>query len=297
VRDLAIPPAWDDVWICPTPNGHLQATGQDAAGRTQYLYHPRWRTHRDREKFDRMLAFARRLPAMRKATGAALAAEGLGRERVLACAVRLLDRGFFRVGGEAYADEHDSFGLATLRRRHVRVEHDGMLVFEYPGKGGKRVVQRVVDPAVNDVVVALLRRRTGGEEFLAFRERRRWADVRSSDVNAAVKDLLGNQFSAKDFRTWHATVLAAVGLAVSTRVASKPGRKRAVARAVSEVAFYLGNTPAVCRASYIDPRVIDRFHSGVTIAPTLERLRWTEAEDAPATQGPIERAVIRVLSG
>jgi DNA topoisomerase IB len=293
IRALGIPPAWTDVWICADPDGHLQAVGTDAAGRRQYLYHARWRARRDQEKFDRMLDFARVLPRVRKRAERHLHAKGPTRERVLACAVRLLDRGFFRVGGEQYA-ENGTYGLATLERRHVTLEPDAVLVFDYIAKGGKHRVQAVVDPDVYDVVAELKRRRGGGPSLLAYRNGR-WVDVRSSDINEYLKELAGGDFTAKDFRTWHATVLAAVALAVSTEARSATARKRAMSRAVQEVARYLGNTPAVCRASYIDPRVFDHYLAGTTIAPALGGL--AELEDAPATQGRIEAAVLDMLGG
>jgi DNA topoisomerase-1 len=282
IRALAIPPAWADVWICTDPNGHLQAVGTDAAGRRQYRYHERWRQRRDQEKFDQMISFARSLPRLRKIAAADLG-EG-GRRRELACAVRLLDRGFFRVGGEEYADENGSFGLATLEKSHVELAGDGVLAFDYPAKSGKRRLQAVVDPEVYDVVASLKRRRG-----------KRLFSIRSADINAYIKDATGGDFSAKDFRTWHGTVLAAVALAVSERAASPTGRKRAISRAVNEVAHYLGNTPAVCRASYIDPRVFDRYRAGITISPALDGLAHVDEERAPATQGVIERAVLRLL--
>jgi DNA topoisomerase I len=271
IRALAIPPAWTDVWICPDPNGHLQSVGTDAAGRRQYRYHERWRQRRDQKKFDEMLAFARALPRLREVAAADLGERG--RRRELACAVRLLDRGFFRVGGEEYADGNGSYGLATLEKSHVELA-GGALVFDYPAKSGKRRLQAVVDPDVYDVVAALMRRR--GERL--FR-------IRSADINMYIKEATGGDFSAKDFRTWHATVLAAVALAVSERATTPTARKRAITRAVGEVAHYLGNTPAVCRASYIDPRVFDRYRAGITISPALVGLE----------QGAIERAVLRLL--
>ncbi|MGZ4337365.1 MAG: DNA topoisomerase IB [Gaiellaceae bacterium] len=269
IRSLAIPPAWADVWICPDPNGHLQAVGRDQAGRRQYLYHPRWRTHRDRQKFDEMLAFAETLPSARRRVAGLLRRRGLTRERVLAFAFGLLDRGFFRIGGEEYAELNGSHGLATLERRHVRLEADGAIVFDYEGKTGRRQVQRVVDPALSRVAAELRRSRRRGTGFLAFRNGRGWVDVRSDDINAFVKELTSPEFSAKDFRTWHATVLAAVSLAASAEPARKAGRDRAIAAAVRDVAESLGNTPAVCRASYIDPRLFDHFRAGSTIAPSL----------------------------
>jgi DNA topoisomerase IB len=295
LRALVIPPAWRDVWICADANGHLQAVGTDEAGRRQYLYHPAWRARQDQRKFDQMRAFARALPELRVHVAEKLAGTGLSRDRVLACSVRLLDRGFFRIGGEAYAEENGSFGLATLQRRHVKLEAGDTLVFEYLGKAGKHREQAIVDPLAYRVAAELTRRRSGGDELLAYRNGRGWVDVRSTDINAFIKGLMGDEFSAKDFRTWHGTVLAAVALAVSTRPASTSGRKRAIARAVQEVSHYLGNTPAVCRASYIDSRVIDRYQEGRTIARALEQLAWPSEQDAPATQGPVEEAVLNLL--
>jgi DNA topoisomerase IB len=294
VRRLAIPPAWQDVWICPHPNGHLQAVGTDAAGRRQYLYHPDWSIRRAQEKFDRMLGFARSLPELRAAVAERLGDPALGRTRVLACAVRLLDLGFFRVGGEEYADGNGTYGLATLEKRHVRLLGDDRLVFDYVAKSGKRRLQGLVDPLVYETAAQLKRRRGGGAAFLAYRNGT-WVDVRSVEINDLIKELTGPDYSAKDFRTWHATVLAAVGLGISTQASSKTARRRAISRAVQEVAGYLGNTPAVCRSSYIDPRVIDRYLAGQTIARTLESLQWAAEPDAPATQGPIEDAVLELL--
>jgi DNA topoisomerase IB len=296
LRGLGIPPAWQDVWICPWAQGHIQATGIDAAGRKQYLYHPDWRTRRDAEKFDEMLAFAKDLPALRAHVAKELeSGDALTRERVLACAVRLLDRGFFRIGTEEYAQDNESFGLATMRKQHVKLEDDDTMVFDYPAKSGVRQVRAVVDPVAIDVVAKLKRRRGGGDELLAYKAGRRWTDLRSGDVNEYIKEVTGKGYSAKDFRTWNATVLAAVALAVSGEVAAtKTGRKRAISRAVKEVARYLGNTPAVCRASYIDPRVFDRYQGGLTISPALEKA--AESAGRPAIHQPeIEEAVLDLI--
>jgi DNA topoisomerase I len=294
IRELVIPPAWKDVWICPSPDGHLQAVGTDAAGRRQYLYHPQWRARRDQQKFDEMLRFARALPGIRRKAATHLADRGLTRNRVLACSVRLLDRGFFRVGGEDYAEEHGTYGLATMEKRHVTLGAGGLLVFDYVAKSGQERVQSVVDPEVYAVVKKLKRRR-GGPELLAFKDGRSWSDVRSDHINEYIKAISGEDFSAKDFRTWHGTVLAAVALAVSGRAAaSKTARERAISRAVKEVAHYLGNTPAVCRASYIDPRVFDRYRDGITVGGALERLGDVDLGE-PATQGAGEEAVLALL--
>ena len=295
IHELVIPPAWQDVWICPYPGGHIQATGVDEKGRKQYLYHPSWRARRDQEKFDDMVRFAKRLPRMRERVDADLARDDLSAEHVLACAARLLDRGFFRIGSESYAVENESYGLATMRKEHVALD-DATIVFDYPAKSGKRRVQAVIDPEVAAVVRRLKVRRGGGDELLAYKRGRRWVDVRSPDINAYLKETTGLDVSAKDFRTWGATVLAAVALAViADTVTSKTAAKRGITRAIKEVAYYLGNTPAIARASYIDPRVFDRFRDGETIARALPRL----AEDglgSGAIQGPVEKATLRLLA-
>jgi len=265
IRSLAIPPAWEDVWICPDERGHLQAVGTDGAGRKQYLYHDAWRARRDRQKFDRVLSLARRLPAMRQVCDRDIASRGLSRERALAGAVRLLDLGFFRIGSEAYTEENGSYGLATLRRSHVRVSGNEVR-FDFSAKGGQRRIQTIRDPALARLTGSLLRRKGGGPELLAFRDGKTWRDVRSEDINAYLKDLVEDEISAKDFRTWHATVLTAALLASQEEgLTSVTSRKRVVSTVVREVADALGNTPAVCRASYIDPRVIERFLNGETI--------------------------------
>src|SRR5215218_7696323 len=269
IHELVIPPAWQDVWICPYPGGHIQATGIDQAGRKQYLYHPHWRARRDQQKFDDMVVFARTLPALRERVEEALRVDGLGRDHVLACAVRLLDRGFFRVGGEDYAVTNNSYGLATMLKRHVRLRGD-VLVFDYPAKHGKRRVPAEIDPEVAETIARLKARSGGGPELLAYKRGRRWVDIRSEDINEYLKATTGEDVSAKDFR------------------------KRAVTRAVKEVAHYLGNTPAVARASYIDPRVFDRYRDGKTIAHALPLA--AENGDTPAIQGPIEEAVLELVT-
>ncbi|MCW2544989.1 MAG: topoisomerase [Frankiales bacterium] len=295
IEALVLPPAWEDVWICPITHGHLQATGLDAAGRRQYRYHDHWRLTRDLEKHERILDFGAVLPAVREKVRTDLATEGLTRHRVLSCAVRLLDLGFFRIGSEQYASKNQTFGLATMRKEHVSVR-DGAVTFDYIAKSGKQRVQSLVEPAVGEVVAALKRRRGGGDELLAYREGNRWVDVKSHDINGHLRDLTEGDFTAKDFRTWSATVLAAVGLAVSTdAVSSVTARKRAVTRVVQEVSHYLGNTPAVCRSSYIDPRIIDLFDGGITISKDLKLLGDGTAYGQPATQGAVEQAVLALL--
>jgi DNA topoisomerase IB len=297
IADLAIPPAWSDVWICTDERGHLQATGIDAAGRKQYLYHERWRAHRDRVKFDSMMAFGRALPSMRRRVSRDLSGDGLSDTRVLACSARLLDLGFFRIGSEDYAERNDSYGLTTLQRRHVAVAR-GEAVFDYRAKSGQRRVQVISDPDVLPVLAALKRRRGADENLLAYRDGRRWREIRAEEVNAYVKSAAGGDFSAKDFRTWNATVLAAVALsAQSGRPSGSTARKRVVSEAIKTVAAYLGNTPAVCRASYVDPRVIDRFDAGRTIAPLVERLPEGPELADERTRRRIETAVLELLDG
>ena len=292
IRALAIPPAWTDVWICPDERGHLQAVGVDAAGRRQYRYHDDWRIRRDRQKFDRLLRFAATLPRMRRDAKRALSGTAPTKERVLAGAVRMLDLGAFRVGSETYAEANGSYGLATLRRSHVRVEGDEIR-FDYVAKGGKRQVQRLHDADVARLVRSLLRRKGGGKELLAYREGNAWRDLRSEDINAFLKELADEEISAKDFRTWHATVLTAVLLAsAEEELTSVTSRKRVVSTVVKEVAEILGNTPAVCRALYIDPRVIDLFLDRETIRlPRASRERSHERFREAA-----EAAVIELLA-
>jgi DNA topoisomerase IB len=304
IAELAIPPAWREVWICMDPLGHLQATGFDAAGRKQYLYHERWRTHRDRVKFDSMLAFGRSLPRLRRRVSrdlecdldakAPLAPKDLTRERVLACAVRLLDLGFFRIGSDDYAERNESFGLTTMLREHVTIgKHE--LVFDFPAKSGQRRIQEIADEDAL-AVVSKLKRRRGGSQLLAYRTANRWTEVHADEVNAYLKQHTGGAFTAKDFRTWNATVLAAVALASAHEgERSRASREREVSEAIKTVATYLGNTPAVCRASYVDPRVIDRYHAGVTIAQALKASKGPDLADARVRKR-IEAAVLELLS-
>jgi len=296
IAELAIPPAWEEVWVCPYPLGHIQATGLDAAGRKQYRYHDLWRERRDREKFESMEEFARALPRLRRRVERHIRDAEMSRRRSLACAARLLDRGFFRIGSEDYAEENDTYGIATMQKRHVSVDGD-VIAFDYEAKGGQRRRQWIEDPMAAATVSALKRRRGGGDELLAYKRGGRWLDVTSRDINAYVKEATGGDFSAKDFRTWNATLLAAVALAVAGEARrSKTARKRVKTRAVKEVAHYLGNTPAVCRASYIDPRVFDRFDGGLTIGGVLPQL----AENGtgwPELHGAIEDAVLSLIEG
>ena len=297
IRALAIPPAWQEVWICVDPRGHLQATGIDAAGRKQYLYHEAWRVQRDRQKFRRMVQFAEALPRLRRRLTEGLSGEQLDEVRVLACAVRLLDVGLFRIGGEEYAEQGGGLGLATLHKDHVSLRNDA-IVFDYPAKSGVRRVHEVRDPESLAVISALKRRRGGGPQLLAYRDGRRWTVVHSEDINGYIKHNLGDGFSAKDFRTWNATVMAAVSVSVAAgdgRAHTKTARKRVVDGAVRQVAELLGNTPAVARRAYIDPRVFDRYRSGSTISlPRAGAGALTDVDGRPRRR--IERAVLELLA-
>ena len=273
---LAVPPAWSDVWICRYADGHLQAFGRDDAGRGQYLYHEEWQARRARRKHDHVLDVGRRLPAARARVTHDLAASGLGPRTVLALAFRLLDEAYFRAGGEVYARRHGSYGLATIRKDHATVRRDGSVHFRYPAKSGQLRDVLVEDPVVAGLVTTLKRRR-GGVDLLAWREdgddrRVRYHDVTSADVQADVRDRLGEDATPKDFRTWHATVLTARALAdAGAPPASHRARRRVVTAIVRDVADELGNTPAVARSSYIDPRLFDLWEHGETIGATRSR--------------------------
>ncbi len=292
-QKLVIPPAWEEVWICPVPNGHLQAVGTDDAGRRQYLYHEEWRRKRDKSKHDRVLTVAARLPRARRTVAQHLRLPGMPYERALATAFRLLDLGFFRIGGETYAEANNTFGLATIQKQHVSLENNNV-VFDFIAKSGKERYVALGDDLVRDTVQDLLRRTAGSEELLAYREGGEWRDVTSADINIYVKEVVGGEVSAKDFRTWHGTVIAAVALArLNDSATTMTARKRAVSTAMKEVSGYLGNTPAVARSSYVDPRVIDLFNDGATISPALAATDENLADGF--THGKIERAVLNLL--
>jgi DNA topoisomerase I len=291
VKDLVIPPAWQDVWITPHENGHLQAVGTDEAGRRQYLYHPEWRTRRDAAKHERVMQFGRALSRARERVLTDLGTDGMSLERACAVAVRLLDLGYFRIGNDVYADQHGSFGLTTLERRHVR-RQGKVLVFCFVGKSGVEHRVEIDDPATVPALEAMRRRRGGDERLLAFKDGRTWRSLDASRVNDYVRESTGLEATAKDFRTWHATVLAAAALAETDEPGeSKASRKRAVSGAMKEVAEFLGNTPAQARASYVDPRVIDAYEEGRTIRGTTRR-RYRNADER---QAALERAVLRLL--
>jgi DNA topoisomerase I len=300
IRALAVPPAWRDVWICALPGGHIQAVGTDDAGRRQYRYHDEWRRRRDADKHDRVLRLGRRLPAVRLQIREQLDGRGLGGERVMAAALRMLDIGVFRVGGEEYApgpgQDEGSFGLATVRREHVRLRRGGIELC-YPAKSGIERAITLQDPALYAVVRSLLRRQDGGEDLLAYRVRDGWHNVSAEDINARLKALAGDEFSAKDLRTWNATVLAAVALAESASggvATAQRDRARAINAALDEVAEHLGNTRAVARASYVDPRVLEHYIEGRTILAAVRRSGTLDFTDEHA-RTRLERALLRLL--
>jgi DNA topoisomerase I len=292
IRALAIPPAWTDVWICPSPNGHVQAFGRDARGRKQYRYHARWRETRDENKYARMLAFARVLPRIRAQVGRDLARPGLPREKVLATLVRLLETTLIRIGNEAYRRANGSFGLTTLRDRHVDV-NGSQVRFSFRGKAGKEHVIDVRDPRMARIVRRLLEL-PGRAVFQYLDENgERWT-VDSSDVNAYLAEITGADFTAKDFRTWAGTVLAARALDEVREFTSAREAKRNIVRAVARVAARLGNTPAICRRSYVHPEVLQAYLDGITIGALKERTEGTLSNGNGALH-PEEGVVLGLL--
>ncbi|HEY2151368.1 MAG TPA: hypothetical protein VGH34_11190 [Vicinamibacterales bacterium] len=287
IRSLVIPPAWTRVWICPDPRGHVQATGRDARGRKQYRYHPRWREVRDQAKYGRLIAFAKSLPVIRRRTGADIKQAGLTRQKVLAAAVQLLEKTLIRIGNEEYARENGSIGLTTMRDRHAMVK--GTRVhFEFKGKSG---VVHAID--LQDVrlarIVKACRDLPGHELFQYVDEEGSRHTIDSADVNAYLREVSGEDFTAKDFRTWAGTVLAAKALSEAAGPRSNADARRRVVAAIESVAKKLGNTKAVCRKCYIHPVIVDAYLSGVTIEVTPARSRAGHALTA------CERAVVRLI--
>jgi DNA topoisomerase-1 len=270
IAALGIPPAWNHVWISADPLGHIQATGIDSRGRTQYRYHQVWREQRDAQKFAHMLRFADALPALRSATVRDLGSRHLDRDRVAAAAVRLIDRGLFRIGGEKYADLDHHYGATTVQKRDVTVTRDGV-AFDYIAKEGKRRTITVTDEAVRSVVRALIRSDNGLDTLFGVEQGGTWRPLRSHEVSSYIAIHAGGHFTAKEFRTWNATVLMALLLANTEPALSERGRKSAVSAGVRGVAEWLGDTPAVARSAYIDPRVIIRYESDgrLTAVPRL----------------------------
>ena len=292
IRELVIPPAWRKVWICPYPNGHIQAVGTDAAGRRQYLYHQQWQDERNEEKFDRVLEMSAALPDMRRRIAADLRRKSLERDRVLALALHLLDLGYFRAGGEQYAEEHNSYGIATLLCEHVTLQKEAV-EFDYPAKSGVRRTLLIDDPEVVRSVRALLRDPTRPERLLVCRNGSDWTDLHADDLNARFKELVGDEYTVKDLRTWHGTVLGAAAFVDADPPVNKTVIKRVEAAVMKEVAEELGNTPAVARSSYVDPRVVEGYEAGLTIAAGAKR---AERKGAPAErQAILESSTARLI--
>jgi len=294
IRKLAIPPAWTDVWICSRPNGHLQATGRDARGRKQYRYHAEWREVRDETKFGRMIAFGEALPKLHERLEQDMSQRGLGREKVLATVVKLLETTLIRVGNKEYVKQNNSFGLTTLRDRHVDVD-GSTLRFELRGKSGKEHSVEVQDRRLARIVKQC-RDLPGQKLFQYLDENKERQSVSSEDVNAYLRETTGEDFTAKDFRTWGGTVLALsalleVGACESEREASK-----AVVEAVKRVAGQLGNRPAICRKYYVHPVVIQSFLEG-TLRDTLEEAVEGEEDDGSNGLRRLEAQVLRLLKG
>lgn len=265
IKDLVIPPAWREVWIAPYPNGHVQAIGKDEAGRRQYLYHPSWREQKDREKFDRALDFGAKLTSARRVITQHLRSDGVGRERAFAAALRIVDSGALRIGSAQYAETNGSFGVTTLLVEHCTVEAD-VITFDFPGKSGQHWDTRLED---DDLATALrpMLEREGADTVLAWQsEDGSWHHVDGSQLNEFLRQVTGGPFTAKDFRTWQATVVAAMALAKEDlKATSRTARQKAVSSTMRAVADHLGNTPTVARSSYVDPRLVDRFMSGEVI--------------------------------
>jgi len=294
IKALVIPPAWRDVWICPEPNGHLQATGRDARGRKQHRYHPRWREIRDANKYDKMIDFAKRLPAIRRKVDEDLALPGLPREKVLATVVRLLETSRIRVGNEEYARQNNSFGLATMRNRHVSVS-GSKIRFEFRGKSG---VHHALD--LNDRRLARIIKRCqdlpGHELFQYIGDDGARCSIGSADVNAYLRNIAGEDFSSKDFRTWGGTVLAARTLFELEKVESNAAAKKNIAQAIESVAAKLGNTKAVCRKCYVHPAVLEAYTDGSLFKLSQWRRRKPKAGALNELTNE-EAAVLALLSG
>ena len=292
IRSLAIPPAWQHVWISPRRDGHLLATGRDARGRKQYRYHPRWRSLRDEAKFGRMLAFARALPRIRDEVEAELRKPGLGRRKVLATVVRLLETTLIRVGNDEYARSNQTFGLTTLRNRHVKTE-GSELRFTFRGKSGKRHAVTLKNRRLVNLI-AKMRELPGQELFQYLDEDGVPQPINSADVNAFLREIAGDEFTAKDFRTWAGTVLAAWALREFTAFDSEAAAKRNVTQAIERVASRLGNTPAICRKSYVHPEIVGAYLDGSLLASLRLEIE-TELREELAGLEPEEVAVLMFL--
>jgi DNA topoisomerase I len=292
IKGLAIPPAWTDVWICPSPNGHLQATGRDVKGRKQYRYHPRWREVRDENKYQHVLAFGRALPSIRERVEADLGKRGLPREKVLAAVVRLLETTLIRVGNDQYAKENKSFGLTTMRDRHAQI--DGSTIsFEFSGKSG---IEHEIDLTDRRLarIVKQCQDIPGQQLFQYIDDDGTRQAIDSDDVNAYLKDISGANYTAKDFRTWAGTKLAAAALAEFEAFDSETAAKKNVMAAIERVAARLGNTTTICRKCYVHPAIIDAYMDGDTVSSILQRA-GEELAAHLADLEPEEAAVLMLL--
>ncbi|WP_396903235.1 DNA topoisomerase IB [Mycolicibacterium sp.] len=292
IEDLVIPPAWRKVWICPHPNGHIQAVGTDVAGRRQYLYHSQWQQERGEEKFDRVLELSAALADWRNDITGDLRRRGLTRDRVLALGLRLLDLGYFRAGGDQYAEENNSFGIATLLREHITLRPDAV-EFDYPAKSGVRRTLVVEDPAVVRAVRSLQRARANGDRLLAYRNSADWTEVRAEDLNVRFKEMVGDDYTVKDLRTWHGTVLAAEAFVDADPPANDKVIKRVESAVMREVAEALGNTPAVARSAYVDPRVVGAYRDGLTIGAAVRRA--SRVRNSDKRQAILDRSTARLI--
>lgn len=296
IAALAIPPAWREVWINPDDLGHIQAVGTDDAGRRQYIYHPQWSQQQADSKYDRVVALAKRLPSVRRQVTKDLRGAGLSPDRVLAGTLRILDSGAFRTGGEAYVEEHETHGVATLLREHVSVR-GAAVRFTFVAKGGLDRDVTLTDRDLAALVKALRRARTGSDRLFCYRPAAGgdWRQVHAQDINARLQELAGKEFSVKDLRTWQATVRAALYLAGAEEPSSDTERRRMLREVMDHVADDLGNTPSVARGSYVDPRVVRAQESGHTITAAIDRVGSDDLA-RPRVRASLERAVIRLLS-
>jgi DNA topoisomerase I len=292
IKGLVIPPAWKNVWISPHPSGHIQAVGTDVAGRRQYLYHEKWQQDRAEEKFDRVLEMSKALPDMRRQINADLKKRGLERDRVLALALQLLDLGYFRAGGEQYAEENNSFGIATLLCEHVALRRQAV-EFDFPAKSGVRRTLLIEDAEVIRSVRALMRRPDRSGRLLVCRNSSEWKDIHADDLNARFKELVGDEYTVKDLRTWHGTVLAAAAFVDADPPVNKTVIKRVESAVMKEVSEELGNTPAVARGSYVDPRVVEGYAKKMTIAAGVRSAN--RAKTAGQRQAILEDSTARLI--
>ena len=288
IKRLAIPPAWTDVWICPSPSGHIQATGRDARGRKQYRYHDRWRELRDENKFDRLAAFAKALPNIRRRIAKDLKLPGLPRRKVLATVVRLLERTFIRIGNEEYARENKSFGLTTMQDRHVMVKGD-RLRFRFRGKSGRAHEVDMTDRRIAKIVSKC--QDLPGQDLFQYIDDGEVRDAASQDVNDYLREITNENFTAKDFRTWAGTVLAAIALNAQGEFETKKQAKANVKTAVCAVAQLLGNTPAICRKCYVHPAIVEAYLSGRQIAGLGQVIKTPDNINLRA----VEAAVLKFL--